>query len=118
MTDEDPGIRDFEPDALDLVVTLFPVEVALPDGSVEKRAKVFVLVGGIVVFAEREGEPVRLFAARHAEQAVIANPALPKRRQRSTFVTVNGTVHANGILGCGCGSSLKQLSHAQALTYA
>jgi len=116
MTSDDPGIRDLEPDTRDLVATLFPVEVALPDGSVVQRGKVFVLVGGVVVFGERDGKPLRLFAARHAEPAVLANPVAPKRRQRSTFVTVSGTVYANGILGCGCGSVLKNLTHTEALT--
>lgn len=115
MTDDDPGIRDFEPDVHDHVVTLFPVEVALPDGTVIQRGKVFVMVGGVLVYAERDGAPLRVFAGRHTEPARVANLAIPKRRQHSVFVTHAGKVFTTGVLGCGCGSSLKLFTLDEAL---
>jgi len=113
---DDPGIRDFEPDVHDHVATLFPVEAALPDGQVIQRAKVFVLVGGVLVYAERGGQVVRVFAGRHVEPAFIANPAIAKRRQHSVFITAEGKVHTTGVLGCGCGTALKALTVEEALT--
>lgn len=109
--DHDPGVVDFEPEVRDLVAELFPVEVALPDGRVVNRGKVFVLVGGVVVYGEQGGQPLRMFAARHSAHAELANPAAPKRRQHSVIHTVEGDVHVNGILGCGCGSPLKTMTH-------
>jgi len=105
----DPGIIDIEPNVRDLISELFPVTVTLPNGESYGRAKVFVLVGGIVVYADAG----KVFAARHASHPRLANPNAPKRRQLSTFDTVDGTVTAQGILGCGCGSPLKTLTYAQ-----
>lgn len=112
VTREAEGVG-FEPESRDLVAELFPVEVTLPDNRVVLRAKVFVLKGGILVYGEEDTpqgrKPFRAFQGRHAEDPVIANPALPKRHQMSVFQTSGGEVRANGILGCGCSSSLKNL---------
>lgn len=113
--DADPGVVDFEPESRDLVAELFPVEVALPDGRVIPRGKVFVLVGGVVVFGEDGRTPVRVFASRHSAPAEIANLAAPKRRQHTVVHTAEGDIHVNGILGCGCASPLKGFTLAQAL---
>lgn len=110
--DHDPGVADFEPDVRDLVAELFPVEVALPDGRVVSRAKVFVLSGGVVVYGEDGRAPVQMFSARHAGEPQLANPAAPKRRQHSVITTTEGELHVNGVLGCGCGSPLKSFTYA------
>ena len=112
--DQDPGIVDFEPDARDLIAELFPVEVSLPNGTVVSRAKVFVVVGGVVVYGSTPDRKSYLaFSARHAEHPKMANMAAPKRRQTSTFATTEGTVIAQGTVGCGCGSPLKVLTYYQ-----
>lgn len=112
---DDPGIRDFEPDVHDHVATLFPVEAALPDGQVIQRAKVFVLVGGVLVYAERDGQVVQVFAGRHTEPPLLANPVVAKRRQHSVIITAAGKIHTTGVLGCGCGTALKALTVEEAL---
>lgn len=115
MNDHDPGIVDFEPELRDLVAELFPVEVALPDGRVVLRGKVFVLSGGVLVYGEESGRPALMFRSRHAAQPELANPVAPKRRQLTTVTTTDGVVRVQGILGCGCGSPLKTFTHTDAL---
>ena len=96
------------------VATLFPVEAAMPDGSVVRRAKVFVLSGGVIVYGEDEHRvPVKLFTARHVAPPELPNFSLPKRKQHAVMHTAEGDLHVTQLLGCGCGSQLKGLRWQQ-----
>lgn len=113
----DPEHTSVNDGAHELIRVLYPVRVKLPNGTELLRAKIWHMVGGVLVLAERaDGSgPFVAFTARHAGAPTLAPSTLPRRRQSHTWRTDAGQLTAQGVLGCGCGSALKTMSFEEAL---
>jgi hypothetical protein len=92
--------------------TWFPVTVEKPDGTLIRRARVYVTPEGLYVYTRKPADGV---TPNHWWPLNWAATAQPKRTQASSmnghqFKTTEGgtvTVHTNGE-GCGCSNPLKK----------
>lgn len=116
---DDPEHTSVNDGSHELIRVFYPVRAQLPDGSEVLRAKIWHMVGGVLVLAERaDGSGIyRAFAARHTGAPTLSPSTMPRRRQQHTWRTDQGQLLATGVLGCGCGSALKTLTLEEALRW-
>lgn len=86
-----------------VIADMAPCEVLTPDGTLHRKARVWITERGVVVYTEPQpGTAERAYAARHSAPPEVDDQRKPRRRQRHVVHTADGDVVINPVLGCTC----------------
>ena len=104
----------------------FPCDIMLPDSTYIRLGRLLVTKNHVHVYRDEQAidpltgrivgkVPAVVLVSEHIALAALPDTQLPKRRQRVFANTKAGTVVAQVLFGCGCGSSLRFLGIEESL---